>query len=192
MSEPNPDPRGLFSRRPPLPRLALGAVLVALALAAGQLDIERVLVLQPYNIDSSTEARFIYEVSAPTFPFAFAKDAVDGGLEPRLKLKEDGNALGPRLGTEFRSATSIEREIGEVGKGRYAFERGFLHFSASDNSDPRRNGRFYHVAYGIAVAPLARLLMVIAGLAAILSAAAKTKGRTPMDGSGPRVMPPGA
>lgn len=155
--------------------LALGLGLAALAggLLAPAFEAERVLVLQPYNTDPTSDARYHYELPAPTFPFAFRKDAIEGGLEPRLILKEDGSPLGPRLGIEYRATAAVEREIGLEGRGRHAYERGGLHFSASDNSDPRKNGRFYHLAYTIAVAPSARLLLVLAGPMLIVTALAR-------------------
>jgi hypothetical protein len=143
--------------------------LLAGGLLAGAFQVERVLVLQTYNIDATRGARYLYEVPAPTFPWAFAKEPVDGGPEPRLTLKEDGHPLGPRLGIEYRAVAIVEREIGEAGRGRHAYERGVLHFSASDNTDPRGNRRFYHLVYTIAVAPSARLLLVLSGFAAIVS-----------------------
>lgn len=158
-----------------LPRLSLAMALLATGVLSALFEAERVVVLQPYNIDATSNARYLYEVAAPTFPFAFVKEAVDGGQEARLELKEDGSKLGPRLGVEYRAASVIEWEIGEAGKGRYAFERGVLQFSASDNSDPRRNGRFYHLVYAIAVAPAARFLLILAAAAALLSSLANAK-----------------
>lgn len=53
----------------------------------------------------------------------------------RLALSEDSHPLGP--------AHSPELEIRETGSGAFSFWRGILFFSASDNSDPRQNGRRY-------------------------------------------------
>jgi hypothetical protein len=55
-------------------------------------------------------------------------------LSPAL-LYEDGQLLGP--------GNVMHSEIGSRGKGRFSFWEGNLIFSASDNSDPRTNGRQY-------------------------------------------------
>lgn len=51
------------------------------------------------------------------------------------RLFEDGLELGP--------SNSIHRDIREQGCGRYCWYEGYLRFAASDNSDPRRNGKDY-------------------------------------------------
>lgn len=55
-----------------------------------------------------------------------------------IRLLEDGKELGP--------GRSIHADIRAQGKGRYShWTRYVLYFSASDNSDPRTNGRKYEV-----------------------------------------------
>jgi SAM-dependent methyltransferase len=44
-------------------------------------------------------------------------------------------------------ANSLHEEIRQKGQGRFSFWHGYVYFSASDNSDPRTNGRCYHIAY---------------------------------------------
>ncbi len=57
----------------------------------------------------------------------------------RLQLFENGKPLGP--------PRSLHKDIREKGRGRYShWTRESLYFSASDNSDPRTNGRRYEVA----------------------------------------------
>jgi hypothetical protein len=58
----------------------------------------------------------------------------DTSLSPAL-LYEDGQLLGP--------GNAMHTEIGTRGQGRFSFWKGDLVFSASDNSDPRMNGRQY-------------------------------------------------
>ncbi len=53
----------------------------------------------------------------------------------RLQLYEDGRPLGPRH--------SIYEDVVEHGGGRYNHFDSVVNFSASDNSDPARNGRAY-------------------------------------------------
>lgn len=79
----------------------------------------------------------------------------------RLRLLEEGKPIG--------APHSYHVEIGEKGAGRYSHWGNQLLFSASDNSDPRTNGRAYAVSYEIsapwwsALALLAAAI-VVAGL----------------------------
>lgn len=70
--------------------------------------------------------------------FGEAGDKFTGNTSGLL-LFEDGRPLGP--------PRSLHRDIRELGGGRYShWTREALYFSASDNSDPRVNGRRYEVA----------------------------------------------
>lgn len=61
------------------------------------------------------------------------------GNRSMLVLLENGEPIGP--------ARSVHAQIREIGKGRYShWTRATLYFSASDNTDPRTNGREYEVA----------------------------------------------
>jgi hypothetical protein len=55
----------------------------------------------------------------------------------RLTLFENGRTLGP--------AHCSHDEIRRLGKGRFSHWGDQIYFSASDNSDPRKNGRRYSV-----------------------------------------------
>ena len=60
----------------------------------------------------------------------------------------------------------LRDEIRKLGNGRYSFWFGDVYFSASDNSDPRQNGRSYSVRYteneldryGIIVLPVLKMI----------------------------------
>jgi radical SAM protein with 4Fe4S-binding SPASM domain len=52
---------------------------------------------------------------------------------------EDGIPLGPR--------NALHADIREFGHGRYSFWYEHVYFSASDNTDPRTNGRRYTIRY---------------------------------------------
>ncbi len=53
---------------------------------------------------------------------------------------EDGRPLpGP--------ANALHDDIRNIGRGRYSFWHGAAYFAASDNSDPRTNGRRYEIHY---------------------------------------------
>ena len=61
------------------------------------------------------------------------------GNQSLLILFEDGKPLGP--------GKSVHQEIRDKGQGRFShWTREGLYMSASDNSDPRKNGRVYEVA----------------------------------------------
>jgi hypothetical protein len=63
-------------------------------------------------------------------------DRVEGDIRSPLLIYEDGRLLGP--------AHSTYADIEALGHGRYLHwdNKGII-FSASDNSDPNRNGRRY-------------------------------------------------
>jgi hypothetical protein len=81
-----------------------------------------------------SEGNIAYWVESPV------RDAGDSLAAPRrspLVVCEDGQPLGP--------AHSVHEQIMTQGRGRFSHWGGTLYFSASDNSDPNRNGRSYHV-----------------------------------------------
>lgn len=49
--------------------------------------------------------------------------------------------------TPLEGPNSIHQEIREKGSGRYSVWRGTLYLSASDNTDPRSNGRVYSIVW---------------------------------------------
>jgi hypothetical protein len=71
---------------------------------------------------------------------------------------EDGRPLGLR--------NAPHAEIREVGRGRYSFWYDHVYFAASDNSDPRTNGRRYTIAFSPVSRTMARVLY--AGSGAVL------------------------
>jgi hypothetical protein len=80
----------------------------------------------------------------------------------RFRLLEDARALGPELLRPVK--------IAEQGMGRFSYWRRHVFFSASDNSDPRSNGRTYRVAFPLYVSPyvmgaaLFVFLLAVAGI----------------------------
>src|SRR5262245_28944630 len=77
-----------------------------------------------------------------------------------FELREDGEALGPRV--------TVDDVIAQ-GNGRYAIAAGRLIFSTSDNSDPRSNGRRYGLAQAIMSQPLYVWLAALVALALMMS-----------------------
>ena len=61
----------------------------------------------------------------------------DSDYGSSLVLFEDGSELGP--------AHAAHDAIRTVGRGNFSHWGGHLYFSASDNTDPRTNGRLYTV-----------------------------------------------
>jgi hypothetical protein len=72
-------------------------------------------------------------------------------------------------------AESVHDEIRQLGRGRYSFWGDNIYFSASDNTDPRVNGRSYQAHYPTMVSRPARLALY--ALTAILLGAAHRYGR---------------
>ena len=64
-------------------------------------------------------------------------DTADEPNRSRLEVLEDGVQLGP--------PHSAHSDIGSEGRGRFSHWHDTLYLSASDNSDPRSNGRDYQV-----------------------------------------------
>jgi hypothetical protein len=44
-------------------------------------------------------------------------------------------------------ANALHEDIRRLGTGRYSFWHDYVYFAASDNSDPRMNGRTYMISY---------------------------------------------
>lgn len=90
------------------------------------------------------EAGYSYWISLDHLPprgFTLKGDMADAPDRSPLRVSEDGKALPlPHAAYD---------EIASVGMGRYSHRDTGLYFSASDNSDPRANGRRYTIAYKI-------------------------------------------
>jgi hypothetical protein len=79
-----------------------------------------------------------------SFPFGVTWDTMSNRRRSMSVLLENGRPLGP--------GHALHADIRAEGEGRYAFWAGTLYFSASDDSDPRSNGRTYSVRYSLSVA----------------------------------------
>lgn len=88
---------------------------------------------------------YITAVSRPNFSGILRIGAVD--------LFEDGRNLGPR--------TKSEQEVIELGHGRYFQNLRDTVFSASDNSDPRTNGKSYEVSANVKWHPLGIFVFLV-------------------------------
>ncbi len=97
--------------------------------------------------------------ASPVFPFRLRSDDSPG--DSSLVMYENGRVLGP--------AHVLHQDIRDLGGGRYSHWGSFVHFSASDGSDPRTNGRRYAATFREEVSPrLVRMLHGADALAASL------------------------
>ncbi len=92
-------------------------------------------VLNPIDITPWLPEGGTFAYKAP-LPLAPSDDNEHPAASPYVVL-EDGKPLA--------SPHSLHADIDKLGKGRYSHWSGWLIFSASDNSDPRTNGRTYSV-----------------------------------------------
>jgi len=92
-----------------------------------------------------------------------AGDSVETPYASKARLYENGRRLGP--------AHSQPADVCSAGKGAFVHWGKSLIFSTSDNSDPRTNGRRYHVKLPNATALAWRdaLWNVLGGLLAVMS-----------------------
>ena len=75
--------------------------------------------------------------------FTVAGDTSSAPRQSRLQIYENGKALGP--------AHTAHADIRTLGRGRFSHWGNSLRFSASDNSNPKTNGRTY--SYKVLSAP---------------------------------------
>ncbi len=155
------DPVSRFARLAAVTFLGL-LILVNVVVLAFHLTAPHVEVtLTPDGINSDGGFAFLAPLDVPVrFPYRLSSDDVPGGLS-RLVLREDGRPLGP--------AHVLHQEIRDLGGGRYSHWGAMVHFSASDNSDPRRNGRSYTATDREVVSP--RLVSILLGADLIAGAA---------------------
>jgi hypothetical protein len=92
---------------------------------------------------------------APELGYAYTAPLSRTWLETladrRTHLTEDNRRLGP--------GQSLHDDVRYIGEGRFSVWGGALYFSASDNTDPRHNGRRYQL---FAPRPLPAILIVVA------------------------------
>lgn len=139
-------------------RWALGG-LALLALAVGQTGVRQSFALQPATFAPVKELAFSAPLSRPAV--WAASDSNDDPQRSSLILFEDGRPLGP--------AHSLHESIWTKGGGAYSHWGDSVVFSASDNSDPRTNGRRYEVSARVPRSLLFRGLAVATAGAALLA-----------------------
>jgi SAM-dependent methyltransferase len=101
----------------------------------------REILLQPEQMFPDRGS--LYGIALP--PDLPPADTDEAPMASALRCCEDGMPLGP--------GHTIHERIAALGHGRYSHWGGTLFFSASDNSDPRRNGRRYTLRWRKRPAP---------------------------------------
>lgn len=100
---------------------------------------------------------------------ALAGDDSEAGNRSTIGLLENGKSLGP--------AHSSHEDIRRAGEGRFSHWGEGLYFSASDNTDPRTNGRAYAVRYAKPLPAPLRWALIVAGSVLLALSQARSLAR---------------
>lgn len=98
-------------------------------------------------------------------------DGLDGRGRSDLELHEDGARLD--------RAHSVHDQIRRKGEGRFSHWNHALYFSATDNSDPRTNGRSYAVRYRVFLDSVALTVVLFGCFVVALGVLHSMPGRRP-------------
>ena len=85
-----------------------------------------------------------------------------------LELFEDGKRLGPSKAHHDR--------IAKVGNGQFSFWNNTLYFSASDNSDPRINGKIYQARSKMSLIPSFKIFLYAASILSLIAVILSLRG----------------
>lgn len=133
-----------------IPRLAIWAALViacAASLVVWCVDARYEFDLLPKDIAHDGGAAFRVRIAQHLiWPWRRSPDTISEPRNSRLVLLEDNRPLGP--------AHDTHRDIRNLGNGGYSHWTGYILFSASDNSDPRTNGRRYQAVDFAGLSPV--------------------------------------
>ncbi len=132
--------------------LALAVLLVILLNWRPSVDVT--LDVHQYRHDSG----FAYIGLVPKFwhgAYRFVGDTDENRVQSTLVLREDGHPLGPQHASHDA--------VRQIGDGAYSHwdnhQEPFIIFSASDNSDPRSNGKHYTIVGRPYLIPILRSLL---------------------------------
>lgn len=127
---------------------AFNILIAALDLAGSRRDA----TLATENVRKEFGHAYNYNIHNPGFPFAIPDDSPRSSHASKLILYENDRPMGP--------SHSLHDDVRWNGHGAYSHWEGTLYFSASDNSDPRTNGRTYSVRYPVRISARAWGLLV--------------------------------
>ncbi len=130
--------------------VSVGALLVAGLAAAGL--FRATVTLPSRDIAPESGHAFIAPISHHAWLVTPGDDETASGIDA-VALFENGIARGP--------GRQLHQAIRDKGTGRFAVNRGYVRFSASDNSDPRKNGRSYRLQLPVFAGPFVWLLAVL-------------------------------
>lgn len=140
--------------------LALWLVTLAALLFTIAEPTYRTTILQA-QISVNEGHTYVRRTGPPAWsPIIAVSDSLWDNKASRLKLFEDGRQLGP--------ANAFHNLIRERGRGAFSFWSGHLLFSASDNSDPRENGRVYQADVPLSIGLTGWLLVLAVHLIALV------------------------
>lgn len=146
-------------RVPARPFYGILALMIAAVVVLTVMPVETRRVLDVSRI--VPDAGYAYLVAAPDGGAGFGilhipSDSDARPVRSALRLLENGLSLGP--------AHALHQTIRAEGAGSYSHWRGYLYFSASDNTDPRTNQRVYEISGTLVPSPW----IYVAGLLAAL------------------------
>ena len=121
------------------------------------------VVVRIDSVEARHDDGFAYTVPLEkhsSFLFELRSDDSDHADASELILFEDGKSLGP--------AHSSHAEIRRQGAGRFSHWNTAIWFSSSDGTDPRANGRSYHVEAKLSLKPGWQITGLVAFVAALL------------------------
>lgn len=123
-------------------RIASAALLALLLVAYAFVVLVRPVHTAALPVDTIRPrdgASFIAPAPLPPFGFENRSDSMTNPQLSRARLLENGAVIGPMHASHA--------DIASVGYGRFSHWDNHIVFSASDNSDPRTNGRTYAMTY---------------------------------------------
>lgn len=147
----------------PIVTLAVGLIALAAGLWVSFVGFSVDRDIPAATIAHETGLAFLVPVPG-TGHWAGHGDSLNAQSASNLHLFENGQELGP--------AHSMHADIRTLGHGRFSHWSNSIYLSSSDGSDPKSNGRTYHVRYTTYPASKAPQLLTFIALigGALLSA----------------------
>jgi hypothetical protein len=157
--------------RPSLAAVAVSAAAgIGVAVGLPMVVVSHPLVIAPASVRPERGYAYTVEIAPPSRLLRL--DLSEQAAGPRgafLTLLENGAKLGP--------AGALHQDIRDQGAGRYALSHTHLYLSATDNSDPRSNGRRYALVVPMAPSPAAGCVAGLLGAVILLVRSALIRSR---------------